>query len=192
MRAPSIPARQVIEIRPNLADRLPSESQHEAFAVAGGLFAECRVVAEFIEDRIRRPASARAPAAKHGIVFEGQLHRAIAWLHSLGKLDGPADFQAVTAATRALFEGALDVTLMHFDARIRTREVGGLERSAKLKHADAVAAFLATAARPAKPDEQPILDFRHREGARTSPSWPSSARTASRATRSPRCREILR
>lgn len=42
--------------------------------------------------------------------------------HSLGKLNHPGDFQAVTAAARALFEGAVDVTLMHFDAAVNGPE----------------------------------------------------------------------
>lgn len=87
----------------------------EAFKLADALYTEAQVVASFIDEKIRIPVDERVAATPHGVVFQVQLHRAIAWLRSLAKLNAPADFQAVAAGARALFEVAVDVALMHFD-----------------------------------------------------------------------------
>lgn len=135
-----------------------------AFALADAFFGECQIVARFIDEKIRRPVKERCEATPGGIVFQVQLARAIAWLRSLGKLNHPGDFQAVTAAARALFEGAVDVTLMHYDAgAFPTEKMDAWELSAKLKHADAVTAYLAEREREPTDEERPILGYAIRE-----------------------------
>jgi hypothetical protein len=79
----------------------------ESLAVARALYAEAQAVALFIDEKVRAQVDASVSAVPHGVVFQGQLLRAIAWLRSLAKLDHPGDFQAVTAGTRAVFEGAV-------------------------------------------------------------------------------------
>ena len=77
----------------------------EAFALAHAFYAECQVVAQFIDDKVRVAVDQHAATVAHGASFQGQTLRAIAWLRSLGKLNHPGDFQAVAASARALFEG---------------------------------------------------------------------------------------
>ncbi len=108
----------------------------EGFALADAFYAECQVVARFIDEKVRVPVDQRVGSVAHGVVFQGQMLRTIAWLRSLGKLNHPGDFQAVTASARALFEGAVDVTLMHFDpANFSPQKMDAWESSAKFKHA---------------------------------------------------------
>ncbi len=132
----------------------------EPLALARALYAEALAVARFIDENVRAPVDARVPAVPHGVVFQGQLLRAIAWLRSIGKLDHPGDFQAVTAGARAIFEGAVDVTLMHFDATANGPErMDAWEESAKLKHAQTAAEYIAAAGRQPTEADQHMLTF---------------------------------
>ncbi len=136
----------------------------EAFALADAFYAACQVVAQFIDDKVRRPMDERVGSVAHGIVFQVQMLRAIAWLRSLGKLNHPGDFQAVTAAARSLFEGAVDVTLMHFDeASFSPEKMDAWEDSAKLKHAQTVAAYFAELGRDPSDEGRTILAYASRE-----------------------------
>jgi hypothetical protein len=124
-------------------------------------------VSEFFDQKVRGPVDERVGANPHGVVFQGQLYRAIAWLRSLGKLNHPADFQAVAAAARALFEGAVDVTLMHFDPSSHNPDkMGAWEESAKLRHAQSIAEFLDESGREPTAEEKTILTFLQREKVR--------------------------
>jgi hypothetical protein len=139
----------------------------EVLAVIRALQAECDAVAAFIDKHVRAQVDARVAAVPHGIAFQGQLLRGIAWLRSLMKLTHPGDFQGVTAGARALFEGALDVTLMHFDQATNGPEkMDAWENSAKLKHADTAADYLASAGRQPGTAEQMMATFAVRERAR--------------------------
>ncbi|WP_243336681.1 hypothetical protein [Anaeromyxobacter soli] len=132
----------------------------EPLALARALYAEAGAVARFIDENVRTQVEARVPAIPHGVVFQGQLLRAIAWLRSIGKLDHPADFQAVTAGARAIFEGAVDVTLMHFDTAANGPEkMDAWEESAKLKHAQTAAGYIAAVGRQPTEAEQHMLTF---------------------------------
>jgi hypothetical protein len=132
----------------------------EDIALARALYAEAQAVARFIDENVRASVDARVSAVPRGVVFQGQLLRAIAWLRSIAKLDHPADFQAVTAGARAIFEGAVDVTLMHFDATANGPErMDAWEESAKLKHAQTAADYIAAAGRQPTESEQHMLTF---------------------------------
>ena len=153
-------------------------NRREAFALADAFYAECQVVARFIDEKVRRPVDERVASVAHGVIFQGQMLRAIAWLRSLAKLNHPGDFQAVTAAARALFEGAVDVTLMHFDAaNFSPEKMDAWEDSAKLKHAQTVATYLADVGREPSDEERTILAYATREKARIEKLrakwWPS-------------------
>jgi hypothetical protein len=116
----------------------------EPFALADAFYAECQVVAQFIDERVRRSVDERVGSVPHGVVFQVQMLRAMAWLRSLDKLNHPGDFQAVTAGARSLFEGAVDVTLVHFDpAKFSPAKMDAWEDSAKLKHAQTITAYFA-------------------------------------------------
>ena len=109
---------------------------------------------------MRERVDAAVPAVAHGIAFQGQLLRTIAWLRSIAKLDHPGDFQAVTAGARAIFEGAVDVTLMHFDAASNGPEkMDAWENSAKLKLAQSASQYIAYAGRKAALSEQHMQTF---------------------------------
>ena len=69
----------------------------EAFALADAFYAECQVVARFIDEKVRGHVDERVGAIAHGVVVQGQLLRAIAWLRSILKLNDVGDFQAITA-----------------------------------------------------------------------------------------------
>ncbi len=74
--------------------------------------------------------------------FAGVLHRAIAWALSLSRLDEPYDFQAVVAASRALFEMTVDLVLLHFDPNgYPLNMILTWEESAQLKAAERVVKY---------------------------------------------------
>lgn len=149
--------------KPMTADR----TKGEAFALADAFYAECQVVAKFIDEKLRLPVDERAGKVPCGVALQVQLLRAIAWLRSLDKMNHPGDFQAVTAAARALFEGAVDVTLMHFDSASNGPEkMAAWELSAKVKHAQSIATYLSEVGRPPAEDERTILAFLQREKSR--------------------------
>jgi hypothetical protein len=132
----------------------------EALAVVRALYAEAQAVARFIDEKVRAPVDARVPAVPHGVAFQGQLLRAIAWLRSIGKLDHPGDFQAVTAGARAVFEGAVDVTLMHFNpGAFGPERMDAWEESAKLKLAQTAATYIEASGRQPTDAEQHMLTF---------------------------------
>lgn len=80
------------------------------------------------------------------------------------KLTHPGDFQAVTAGARALFEGAVDVTLMHFDgANNGPEKMDAWEQSAKLKHAETAAEYLTSSGRQPDSAEQMMVSYATRE-----------------------------
>ena len=143
------------------------QTRGEAFALADAFFAECQVVARFIDEKVRLRVDERVGAVPGGIVFQVQMLRAIAWLRSLAKLNHPGDFQAVTAAARALFEGAVDVTLLHYDpATFPPERMDAWQDSAKLKHAETVARYLAETGRDASGEHREVLAYAKREKAR--------------------------
>jgi len=132
----------------------------EPLALVRALYAEAQAVARFIDENVRALVDARVPGIPYGVVFQGQLLRAIAWLRSIAKLDHPADFQAVTAGARTIFEGAVDVTLMHFDPAANGPErMDAWEESAKLKHAQTAADYIAAVGRQPTEAEQHMLTF---------------------------------
>lgn len=88
-----------------------------AFQLGAAHFQECQHVHEFLNTRVRprveQAMGAQPPQATRD--FHGFFLRTVSWLRSLWKLNEPADFQAVTVASRTLCEIAVDVTLIHFD-----------------------------------------------------------------------------
>lgn len=55
----------------------------ESLALARALYAQAQAVAQFIDEKVRVPVDERTPTIALGVVFQGQLLRAIAWLRSL-------------------------------------------------------------------------------------------------------------
>lgn len=147
----------------------------EAFALAHAFYVECQVVARFIDEKVRVPVDERAGSVPLGLAFQRQLVRAVGWLRSLDKLNHPGDFQAVTAGARALFEGAVDVTLMHFDpSNFSPEMMNPWDDSAKFKNAETVVRYLAEAGRQPEDSEKPIVAYATREKGRIEnlrPQW---------------------
>ncbi|ACL65871.1 hypothetical protein A2cp1_2533 [Anaeromyxobacter dehalogenans 2CP-1] len=137
----------------------------EALALSHIGYAEAQVVARFIDEKLRAAVDERTPTGLHGIAFQGQLLRTIAWLRSLAKLDDPGnDFQAITSAARSVFESAVDVTLMHFDGSANGPEkMDGWEDSAKLKHSQNATEYLAASGRAPTDAERTVMAYASRE-----------------------------
>ena len=89
-----------------------------AFALAQSQFLAYQLTHEFINGplvRARVTQAVQAAPSPDANLFVGGLLRVLAWGTTLTKLCHPADFQADVVATRAFFEIAVDVILMHFD-----------------------------------------------------------------------------
>jgi hypothetical protein len=132
----------------------------EAFALASGLFRGAEVVAEFVSSQVRSwvPVS----LVKCGAVVFGQFLRIDSWLRTLRKLAEPADFQAVAAAGRALLETTIDLALINHQPQDHER-VLAWERSVKLKHGEALLAYLARSHGDAPAEHSAVVDFVVRE-----------------------------
>jgi hypothetical protein len=154
---------------------MPQKSS--AFVHGDAFFAECQVVETFIGTSAR-PIVERAmdrSRVDHA-TYLGTLLRITAWLRSLGKLNHPGDFQPVSFASRALFEIAVDLTLLQCDPKHHPHAlIMAWEESAKLKQAEAVVRHFK------KPPKQPAhveaFKFKDREGDRINALrlkfWPS-------------------
>jgi hypothetical protein len=75
----------------------------------------------------------------------GYFSRSLAWLRSIKKLDETSDIQAVTVASRSLFEAAVDLVLIRHEPKQYSFDMMfAWERSAKLAHAEKVRDFFAS------------------------------------------------
>lgn len=113
-------------------------------AIARAEFLDCRHVHEFLNVQMRPRILMAAGGNESVDPFFLSFLRAVAWMRTLWKLnEPPADFQAVTAASRTLFEIAVDLTIMHFDAEAHPpAKMMAWEDSAKLKAAVRIREFL--------------------------------------------------
>lgn len=134
----------------------------EAFATASGLFRGAEVVAEFVRSRVRSWLPLSIVKDDCGAVVFGQLLRIDSWLRTLQKLAEPADFQAVAAAGRALLETTIDIALVNHQPQDHER-VLAWERSVKLKHAEALLAYLARSNANAPAEHPSVVAFVTRE-----------------------------
>jgi hypothetical protein len=142
-----------------------SPVQGEAFAVSAALYWECRVVSDFtssyVRARIPDPQSLSQPDQ---LLFR-QLLRADAWLRTLGKLDGPSDFQAVSSGCRSLMEVAVDIVLLSSN-KADFQKVIDWEDSAKLKHARSLETYYQKTGGDLAKDHSEIAKFIQRSAAR--------------------------
>lgn len=125
------------------------------------MFLDCRRVHEFLNVRMRPRIAYAAGSAESRDAFFGLYLRVLAWLRTLWKLDEPGDFQAVTVASRTLFEIAVDLTIMHFDAKANPpAKMDAWEDSAKLKAARRVRTFVdRPGSTESETDYRPFLTF---------------------------------
>jgi hypothetical protein len=96
-----------------------SNNEISAFDMAAAFHGRCREIESFIDKSVRpivERSEAAADSKKHEYVaYSAALMCSIGWLRSFAKLDEPGDFQAVVSGTRALFEIAVDLTLISSD-----------------------------------------------------------------------------
>ncbi len=120
---------------------LATDTRGSAFAIASGTYRGLVVLSEFIRRDVRASIEAVGVKDDPGAVLSGQLLRMDAWLRTLCKLNEPADFQAVAAATRSLLESVVDIVLIH-NTPADHLKVLAWEQSTKLNYAEKLVAHL--------------------------------------------------
>lgn len=114
-------------------------SDDESMTVFREQQAQCAVLASGMTDLLNElPRPRILPAPKATLVV--LLQRATGWMHSLGKLDRVVDYQAHSAACRALLELVIDVALISHEPDLHEM-MADFEESALLKAADRQLAY---------------------------------------------------
>lgn len=101
-----------------------------------GCRANCHQIEEFVGVSVQPIVERTSNNMPYGQVCSTLLLRVRAWLGTLSKLDSPADFQAVHAASRAIFETAIDMVLILHQEKQDITKLLAWERSAKLRAAE--------------------------------------------------------
>jgi hypothetical protein len=143
------------------SDRI-SIRKTEAFALASGLFRGLVVISEFVRSYVRPRIPDTELKSDADAVLFGQLLRVDSWLRTLCKLNEPADFQAVASACRALFETTIDIAFVSHRPDDHKRLLAW-EKSAKLKHAEALAAYLVRTNSKPTEEQEITVAFASRE-----------------------------
>jgi hypothetical protein len=123
--------------------------------------AACSLTFNFIQGFALQVAAATAVAdnctEEDGVgpqTISGYYSRTSAWMASVQKLGAPGDLQAVAVAARSLFEGQVDLVLLHYSPKDHPPQmVFDWERSALLKHAEKVGRFFKGKAVPPAYDQ---------------------------------------
>lgn len=133
-----------------------------AFALGEALFGECQLVHDFLEEKVQprvREVAGRSPGVETD-TYHGLMIRVLAWMGSIGKLNHPGDFQAITVASRTLCETAVDVTLLHFDpTNYPIAKLIAWEESAKLKSAIKIRDYFAKKGKVPPQEYAPQIKF---------------------------------
>jgi len=140
-------------------------TKSSAFAHGDAFFAECNIVGTFVDASVR-PVVQRAfdKSKPEHSTYLGALLRVTGWLRSLAKLNHPGDFQAIVAGSRALFEIAVDLTLLHHDPNAHSHEMlVAWEQSAKLKFAEGIERHYKAASKAVPVDHADAMTFATRE-----------------------------
>jgi hypothetical protein len=99
-------------------------------------YQSCKIVQEFFEKTVRPNVRRfRTPVSSAHDTYEGALIRTHAWLRTISKLEHPGDFQAAITASRAIFEIAVDLTLIRYNVAPYSM-LCAWEESAKLAAAE--------------------------------------------------------
>ena len=114
----------------------------EAFALGDAQFAACQRVESFLGTSVRPILERAGPPGPEHDTYNGAIIRVHAWLRSLAKLNHPGDFQPVLAACRAIFEVAVDLTLLNREPTLTCARLLAWEDSAKLHSAQRLKRFL--------------------------------------------------
>jgi len=128
---------------------------------------DCQLVENFV-DRIRNGIfSVWLNKDDAYVVYHGTLLRIVSHLRSLSKMNHPSDFQAISAASRALFEINVDIVLLTLDSLNHPiSKISFWEESAKLDRADKMVDFYAKNSTLIRPNfYQENVDFINLKGA---------------------------
>jgi hypothetical protein len=96
----------------------------------------CKQLAVFVSESVRPIVDRELDALPYRRTCHTLFLRVQAWLVSLSKLDEPGDFQASSAAARAVFETAIDMVLIQHQEKQSVVKLMAWERSCKLKYAE--------------------------------------------------------
>lgn len=93
----------------------PNIEQTKAFAT--GLFQGAQIVSTYMKKRYPLIESVieKSETGYRDACIKGLWTRAYAWMNTLGKLNDPLDFQAISVGNRALLEITVDLVLLHHD-----------------------------------------------------------------------------
>ncbi len=89
----------------------------ESKAFATGFFQGAQLVSGYMKDcfRMIEDVEIKSETQHKAEHLKGLWQRAYAWMHTVGKLNNPLDFQALAIANRALLEITVDLVLLHHD-----------------------------------------------------------------------------
>lgn len=86
-----------------------------AFALADSHFATCQEIEKFIVELVLPILTRASINSEEHQTYIDLIKRVHLWIRSLTKLNHPEDFQPIRSASRALFEIAIDFTIMQFN-----------------------------------------------------------------------------
>jgi hypothetical protein len=159
--------------------KTPPDIVHsDAQAIANAAFVECEDVRDFFAKHVRPLLERAATSDRADETVYGAALRVQAWLATLGRLNDPSHFQAALAATRSLFEIAIDCALLHHDpVGHSSAMIVAWEKSALLAAAEKTKAFYARFGRPVAKEHEERIAFVQRESLRIKAlrrkTWPN-------------------
>ncbi|HYQ02747.1 MAG TPA: hypothetical protein VER96_28945 [Polyangiaceae bacterium] len=120
---------------------MTESKKSEAFALGDAQFAVCQRVEDFLGTSVRPILQRAEPPGPELDTYHGAIIRVHGWLRSVAKLNHPGDFQPVLAASRAIFEVAIDLSLLNRDPTQTCAKLLAWEDSAKLHSAERLKSF---------------------------------------------------
>jgi hypothetical protein len=121
------------------AGRMSQQPKSEPFVTAQMHFQACIAVRDFIENKVypilNRDENVVLPAR---LLNRAMVGRALLWMRSLTKLNQASDSQAILAGSRALFELAVDYTLLKHETKGDFSKLLAWQESEKLEWAEHV------------------------------------------------------
>ncbi len=96
--------------------------------------ATCQQLYDFMGTSVQALVERKLTVLPYHQVCYTLLLRVRAWLQTLNKLDHPGDFQAVHAASRSVFETAIDLVLIYHQENRSVKKLVAWQHSTKLKY----------------------------------------------------------
>lgn len=117
------------------------ESHQDAVNYLKACSINCKQLGLFISESVQPVLDRELNALPFRRICHALFLRVQAWLVSLSRLGEPGDFQATSAAARAVFETAIDLVLIHHQEKQSVGKLIVWERSCKLRYAERHAAY---------------------------------------------------